>query len=612
MEANYDTDLIVTEKDFIDNGIAKITNSAVKNDYNELGGVFRHAALDQQDENPAAGKICWLLHEVCTLAVSPVENPYGPAEHFCGVPCSKGIDDFTDQDMLFFESIVPRLTNPLLGGRLADMIWIRNKNYTMALKAINFFSQLPLERDSWVLQNHSLLWERTIILAIIFAKNPEANLESIKQRFLDEFFAMPYGKDTLHFWGSICSTLRRFKIDKILGNKIIAKILQQATEAHVAGNIPDYQYCNQLALIWQKEFQSEEAVVATINAEAESLVEEARNAKNEILAAMKYEAAIREYRKIPAGFRSQYDVASKIHDSRRLMRQKYLASTASSKEIKIYFKDLLTEEEINECLCSAKTEIAGKNMEQALAGLFCSFPGIDEEKKWKDAERSISGSIAPILLCGRQVLGGRVTASAPVVDPADLNSKASKDRIRYEILRFYPLHISSAWSLSIAPALEQFNSEHKISEEYLLKLCESSQTVPVGRAPYWAKGLLFGFQGDFSSAIHILVPQIENWIRELMQDNGLNTSTFNSDTGIETENGLSSLLNTDEISGLLDKNLLFELKSLLTSPPGPNLRNEIAHGLIEFEKANSPIGAYLWWLALKLMLNGNAEIHKLI
>lgn len=251
-------------------------------------------------------------------------------------------------------------------------------------------------------------------------------------------------------------------------------------------------------------------------------------------------------------------------------------------------------------------------MEQALAGLFCSFPGIDEEKKWKDAERSISGSIAPILLCGRQVLGGRVTASAPVVDPADLNSKASKDRIRYEILRFYPLHISSAWSLSIAPALEQFNSEHKISEEYLLKLCESSQTVPVGRAPYWAKGLLFGFQGDFSSAIHILVPQIENWIRELMQDNGLNTSTFNSDTGIETENGLSSLLNTDEISGLLDKNLLFELKSLLTSPPGPNLRNEIAHGLIEFEKANSPIGAYLWWLALKLMLNGNAEIHKLI
>lgn len=612
METRYDENLVVAVGDFIDSGIAEIANKAEEKTYNELGGVFRHAALDFKTKDSKSEKICWLLHEVCTLSPMPVENPYGPAEYYHDVACSKGIMDFTDSDMSFFESIAPNLTNALLGGRIADMVWIRDKSkYKMALEAIRFFSSLPLEKESWFLQNR-ILWERAITLVTAFAKTTESNLESIKQQFLDRFFAMPYEKDTLTFWGMIGETLQRFKVDNELGNKIIEKISLQADEAKKGNDLESYRYCNRIKLTWQKKFQPEEAVIATINTLAESLVEEARNAPNHILSAIGYENAIREYRKIPAKFRSKYDVDSKIHNLRRLMRQKHLASAASSEEIKIYFKDILTEEEINECFRSSKAQIAGKSMNEALAELFFVSPGIDEEKKWEEAKELVSRSITTMLFGGKQVLGGRVTASAPVANPADLNSKESKDRMWYEILRFYPMEISLNWILHIAPALEQFNSDHKITEEYLLKLCELSQTVPVGRAPYWAKGLLFGFQGDFTSSIHILVPQIENWIRELMWSNGLNTSTFNSDTGIESENGLSTLLDVEELKQILNKNILFELKALMTTPPGPNLRNEIAHGLIEPEKANSPVGAYQWWLALKLMLDGNKDFHELI
>lgn len=605
MEIKYDINLDVSKDDFVNNRIAEIANKAEEKTYNELGGVFRHAALDFKTQDLKSEKICWMLYEVCTLSTVPIDNPYGPSEYSYGVACSKGILDFTDSDMRFFESILPNLTNALLRGRIADMVWIRDKKkYEMALEAIKSFVTLPIERDIWFLQN-KILWERAILLAIYFRKKSlENHLEIIKQQFLDIFFGMSYGKETLTFWGSICLTLQQFDIDEELGKKIIEKISRQIAEAQASRNPQEYRYCCNLLLSYQKKFQFEDQSIETVNALAESFAEEAQNAEQDILGACLCENAIRKYRKIPAKYRSKYDVNSKIHNMRRLMRQKHLASAASMEEIKIYFKDILTEEEMNECFRASKAQIAGKNMNEALAELLHAFPGIDEEKKWKEAKELVSKSITPMLLGGKQVLDGRVTASAPVVNLADLNSNESKDRMWYEILRFYPMDISLGWILYIAPALEQFNSDHKISEEYLLKLCESSRTVPVGRASYWAKGLFFGFQGDFSSAIHILVPQIENWIREFMWSKGLNTSTFNSDTGIESENGLSALLDVDGLTHILNKNLLFELKALMTTPPGPNLRNEIAHGLIAPEKANSAIGAYQWWLALRLMLEG--------
>ena len=57
---------------------------------------------------------------------------------------------------------------------------------------------------------------------------------------------------------------------------------------------------------------------------------------------------------------------------------------------------------------------------------------------------------------------------------------------------------------------------------------------------------------------------------------------------------------TEKIFG---ENLSFEIKALFCDPSGPNLRNELAHGLLDDETYQSAYAIYAWWLGLKLVFN---------
>lgn len=70
------------------------------------------------------------------------------------------------------------------------------------------------------------------------------------------------------------------------------------------------------------------------------------------------------------------------------------------------------------------------------------------------------------------------------------------------------------------PALEIVNLEHRIAEDDLLELCHMSSVILQGSEEFWAKGLKVGFENDFISAIHLLVTQIENYVRVLMKVKG--------------------------------------------------------------------------------------------
>jgi hypothetical protein len=87
-----------------------------------------------------------------------------------------------------------------------------------------------------------------------------------------------------------------------------------------------------------------------------------------------------------------------------------------------------------------------------------------------------------------------------------------------------------------------------------------------------------------------------------MKKNGIKTSTIDKD-GIETENGLSTLLKIENINKFIDENLIFELKALLTEQLGLNLRNGVAHGLCNINEFDSIYSVYLWWFSLKLLID---------
>jgi hypothetical protein len=58
-----------------------------------------------------------------------------------------------------------------------------------------------------------------------------------------------------------------------------------------------------------------------------------------------------------------------------------------------------------------------------------------------------------------------------------------------------------------------------------------------------------------------------------------------------------------EVDQIFSPDIGFELRALLCDPLGPNLRNEIAHGLLDDDHIESMFSVYAWWLVLKLVFN---------
>ncbi|NES72888.1 MAG: DUF4209 domain-containing protein, partial [Okeania sp. SIO2D1] len=70
----------------------------------------------------------------------------------------------------------------------------------------------------------------------------------------------------------------------------------------------------------------------------------------------------------------------------------------------------------------------------------------------------------------------------------------------------------------IEPARKQIKLEHYFTINDVLQIVSHSTFVPPERQCLFAKGLHAGLMGDFFISTHILIPQIENSIRHLLQE----------------------------------------------------------------------------------------------
>ena len=167
-------------------------------------------------------------------------------------------------------------------------------------------------------------------------------------------------------------------------------------------------------------------------------------------------------------------------------------------------------------------------------------------------------------------------------------------------------------------ALELIRLQHQFSAALLFDLCRHSPFIPSGREWTWARGLLHGLDGDFVSAVCVLVPQIEHVVRIQLKQAGAHT-LVTDERGVETEKGLSALLDDQKSIEVLGVDLCFELKALFTASQGPNLRNVIAHGLASDGHLMSHAAVYAWWLAVRMAVFswatkqdfGNADAHPM-
>lgn len=118
-----------------------------------------------------------------------------------------------------------------------------------------------------------------------------------------------------------------------------------------------------------------------------------------------------------------------------------------------------------------------------------------------------------------------------------------------------------------------------------------------------ARGLHAGLNGDFVVSTHLLVPQLEESVRYLLAQTGIIASSLD-DAGVQEEIDLNRTLCSSKfaepLAEILGKDIVFEMRTLLVERFGANLRNDMAHGLVDHDSFYSPSARYLWWLALHL------------
>ena len=316
-----------------------------------------------------------------------------------------------------------------------------------------------------------------------------------------------------------------------------------------------------------------------------------------MVAASFYENAIQTYRTIPKAERAKHRVDERIAELRARLNDSGERSLEEMGMIRTPAVD------ITQIVENARKSVTGKSEQEALLAFANLYGGANADELRSSAlERMRQYPLQSLFSATVISRDGRVIAKRPAMSLGGELTEDDEIAIRAEMIRDYGTLVSIVAQGDIWPALEVLLLEHRLRESDFIDLARHSPLVPKERAGLFGKALFAGYERDFVTALHILIPQIEHLVRVHLKEAGAKTTNLDKD-GVQNENGMSTLMDLPEAEQVFGKDLAFEFKSLFCDAFGPNLRNELAHGLLGEDGCHSPYAIYAWWLALRLTFN---------
>ena len=343
-------------------------------------------------------------------------------------------------------------------------------------------------------------------------------------------------------------------------------------------------------------------------AKAECLEKKAANALSSatpthMLALTFYNDALNIYRAIPRSNRAAYRIEERIE------RLKVLIADSGRHSLE-ELSPIETSLDIAEMVKNAIASVSSKPISEALRCFIAIHYTVKtcemRKEAIEDLKRSPFSAMCSSMLFSQD---GRIIARGNGADVDRLDVPECEDAITSEMIKLYRIHVTLGVQGRIWPALGRLRAEHRLRETFFIDMASRSPILPGNRAQSWGKALFAGYDNDFLSALHLLIPQIENLVRVYLKQTGIDTTHIDPN-GVRTENGLSSLLDLPDAVKVLGENLAFEFKILFCDARGPNLRNELAHGLLDDDACESTSAVYVWWLMLRLVFNSVCKSEK--
>ena len=194
---------------------------------------------------------------------------------------------------------------------------------------------------------------------------------------------------------------------------------------------------------------------------------------------------------------------------------------------------------------------------------------------------------------------GRVITQAPVIN---LNETPPPEWYDHESLRYLDIHYQMWVESRIKPAAQTLLSKFAVDDRHLMAIVSVSPFVPSGFEHIYALGLARFLQGDMMSASHLLFPQLENSLRHVLSDAGIDTSKLDEEM-LQEDRSISGLLKNrrDQLEAIFGVDLIYMIDLLFNLKGGPCLRHELAHGKLASGACYLHSSIYACWLMYYLV-----------
>ncbi|MCB5196767.1 DUF4209 domain-containing protein [Deefgea salmonis] len=559
----------------------QIASSCKSPVYSELESVFGSI------KNCNASK---LLSATCSMHLKP-ENPKAPFSPKFIMQDHRGLiaNDFSKESLSALSQFCSFVTIPELKARLADISWVTKVGSVdhayMAIESyLESAKKLLTIADSWVYPAERI--ERALRLSCMFRRDTQRP---------DLFEKLA---------NFITSEINSKKLDD---NPFYAlRLLKLSHECSVGSNDWILNTAEEIAQIRFELGDTRTAINAWECALNSALSTRNKGKQQEIwkkiAACHVKDSESQEGGLIAAGcILKAIDALSKVPNTRQerlelyeTMRDRQIESLHQLHEFSTPAQD------VSEIVHQAKIQVQGKDFFDMLfrLGVLVSRP-TDINRLKKQAIEQMQKSFA-WMFGGMHIDHEGITVATV---PAGMGLSESQDGPATWATMMKNIGIDHQLAVQgqIRPALNELMIQHHVSEYALESILKNSPFIPYGHEYFYIKGLTFGLEGDFLSACHILIPQIENSLRYLARSQGEEPTTLHGD-GSQERSGLKFLLEHPVIIEVLGQDIVGNLQAILIDKIYGDLRNQMSHGYMPASHFYGVAPVFLWWLVLHIVM----------
>ena len=525
-----------------------------------------------------------------------LNDPTNETKPFCPKATGIGIrfaevDDFTDEHLEVFGQLIPRIKDHELRARIADIVWVRKRGYQVAEQAVSAYldSARRLEDTEKPWPPCLKRIRRAITLSVLHGRNAQMFRQVINH--IEDTLDRHKENDPSY----LSAELMEILLDQKEGDS--AKYAQLA-EKHANSAEADEDWYRpktywELQARWLERAKDNEGSRAARIREAEQYENAAKNLVNRprpdyLTAAEIQKSAVQVLQRVGG----EQERIQRLHREFLEYQRKGLGQMGI----------VSAEVSIDEPYRDAINSVKGKPLSEAIRALAMISlpPKLDSMRQ--DLEQNMREFPLMFLIPWiQQDSAGRTTGFVP-------SSQSNNARDREASVHSHLLLYASRWrslmvQARIEPARQEILEEHSVGEQDFAPFVADNPFVPEGRETLYVRGLHAGLEGEFEVAVHLLVPEMENSIRHVLSKRGVITSGLDS-KGIQKVYGLGKLLHRPEMKAIFGDDITFDLQGLLVKSEtgvGDNLRNDVAHGLMNEEDFYRAHAVYLWWLTLHLL-----------